>query len=286
MTHSTDILQIRQEAPLIPAESYALIGSEVKAFTRCENIIEKGVKTFIEVGKALLEIKDGRYYRDNYETFQDYCKERWGFDRQRAFQLINASKSAENVKHVLQNESTPINARQAAELAKLPDEVQAGAWKEVIERTDGKPTAAAVQEVVEERTEAPKIIVKQNATITKKSVAVKREIDDGMTIIRALVKYGLTRKQYKQAYFISQFGNDELIRVVDKGILTLWTAYVTAKICPDKLYDVIEAAKLKAESKNHSPVTIKGRSNQDLIRELLVRTYYDWAAYDKNIPVI
>jgi hypothetical protein len=138
---------------------------------------------------------------------------------------------------------------------------------------------------VEERTEAPKIIVKQNATITKKSIAVKQAIDDGMTIIRALVKYGLTRKQYKQAYFISQFGNDELIKAVDKGILTLRDAYVTAKIYPDKLNDAIEAAKLKAEKKNHKPVIMKGRSNQDLVRELLGRTYADWAGFDKNVPV-
>lgn len=140
--NDTTILQIRQDTPT------ALIGSELKAFTRCENIIEKGVKTFIEVGKSLLEIKENRYYRDNYDTFQDYCKERWGFDRTYAHRLIEASRVTENVANCQQ---IPATESQARELAKLPDDAQAEAWEEVIKKTDGKPTAAAVREVVEER---------------------------------------------------------------------------------------------------------------------------------------
>jgi hypothetical protein len=128
---------------------FAMMSKEIRLLARCESVIEKGMATFVEVGRALMEIRDGLLYRDQYDTFQDYCKERWGFGRQRAYQLICAAKANENVKHCLTN-THPANARQAAELAKLPDEQQAKAWEEVVVRTDGKPTAAAVAEVVDE----------------------------------------------------------------------------------------------------------------------------------------
>ncbi|MGD0656115.1 MAG: hypothetical protein ABSA16_17395 [Thermoguttaceae bacterium] len=152
MTHSTLTLVDVQPTPVtLPIRSYTeLMAKEVKAFLRCESMIKKGIKTFVEVGKALLEIRDHRYYRDNYDTFENYCKEKWGFARRTAYQYIEAAEVTENVCHGAQIEG-PANERQARELAKLPDEEQAEAWEEVIERADGKPTAVAVREVVEER---------------------------------------------------------------------------------------------------------------------------------------
>jgi hypothetical protein len=54
---------------------------------------------------------------------------------------------AQNVANCQQK---PANEAQTRELGKLPEEKQAEAWSEVIERTDGKPTAKAVKEVVDE----------------------------------------------------------------------------------------------------------------------------------------
>ncbi len=42
-----------------------------------EEIIEKGLKTFIEVGNALFEIKNNKLYRESFTTFEAYCKDRW-----------------------------------------------------------------------------------------------------------------------------------------------------------------------------------------------------------------
>lgn len=122
---------------------------ETQLFKRFEKVIERGISTFVEVGKALLEIREQRLYRDQFDTFQDYCKERWGFDRTYAHRLIEGARVVENVAHGQQSE-IQINERQARELARLPDEQQAEVWAEVIERTDGEPTAAAVAEVVSE----------------------------------------------------------------------------------------------------------------------------------------
>ena len=46
-----------------------------------EAVIERGLATFIEVGKALMEIQDGRLYRETHATFEDYCRQRWEMSR-------------------------------------------------------------------------------------------------------------------------------------------------------------------------------------------------------------
>ena len=56
-----------------------------------ERVIERGQQTFIEVGRALLEIRDRRLYRETHATFEAYCRERWGWSRQRANQHIDAA---------------------------------------------------------------------------------------------------------------------------------------------------------------------------------------------------
>ena len=44
--------------------------------------------TFIEVGKALLAIRDAKLYRKTHKTFEAYCRDRWEMSRPRAYQLI------------------------------------------------------------------------------------------------------------------------------------------------------------------------------------------------------
>ena len=40
--------------------------------------------SFMNVGRALAEIRDERLYRDDYDTFEDYLAGRWGLDSERA----------------------------------------------------------------------------------------------------------------------------------------------------------------------------------------------------------
>lgn len=121
-----------------------LMVTEVAALKRCEATIEKGMATFVEVGRSLAEIRDGRLYRDTHNTFAAYLKDRWSMSRTRAHELIDGAKVVENVRHAEQN-SLP-NARQATELAKAPPEKQAEVWEAASE--DGKPTAAKVKAAV------------------------------------------------------------------------------------------------------------------------------------------
>lgn len=73
-------------------EPYKPLTSEELASLRAnERIIEKGLETFLDVGKALATIRDGGLYRATNNTFGEYVDAKWGFTRQRAHQLISAS---------------------------------------------------------------------------------------------------------------------------------------------------------------------------------------------------
>jgi phage N-6-adenine-methyltransferase len=116
---------------------------EAANFASLEAVIERGLEGFVEVGNALMAIRDGRLYRESHGTFEDYCRERWSFTRQRASQLVQAA----SVSNML--DSPPANARQATELAPLLHEPEAlrESWAEVRE-LHPEPTAADVREVV------------------------------------------------------------------------------------------------------------------------------------------
>lgn len=110
-----------------------------------EAIIDRGLKSFIEVGEALAEIREERLYLEQYSTFEEYCQERWHFTRVRAHQLISAASTALTI--VNSDLAAPINEAQARELAKVPEPDREQVWRETLDRTGGKPTAAAVREV-------------------------------------------------------------------------------------------------------------------------------------------
>jgi len=111
-----------------------------------EKVINRGKKSFIEVGLALAEIRDLRLYRLTFKTFEGYCREKWGWGRQRAYQLIAASEAArilpdavnQNVNHGLQNE------RQARVIASVPEADRAEVLEAVVEA--GPVTARAIHE--------------------------------------------------------------------------------------------------------------------------------------------
>ena len=113
-----------------------------------EVIIERGIGTFMEVGNALLVIRDGRLYRAGYGTFEDYCRERWGMNRAHANRLIAASKVVENLDPM---GAIPIGERETRPLTRLEPEQQRAAWQRAIETAPASGiTAGHVQRVVDD----------------------------------------------------------------------------------------------------------------------------------------
>lgn len=99
----------------------ALSGSEVRALEECESIIERGLASFIEVGEALLRVRDQRLYRSTHKTFQGYCRERWGWSRRYVNYQIQAAVVVRNLGTGV---PIPETEKQARALAQLPPEEQ------------------------------------------------------------------------------------------------------------------------------------------------------------------
>ena len=122
---------------------------EEARIAQLEATIERGMQTFVEVGLALMEIRDARLYRAEFGTFEEYCRERWGMASSRARQLIAAADTVRNLETVTMVTVFPATERQARPLAALPPAQQREAWERVLETApDGKITAAHVQAVV------------------------------------------------------------------------------------------------------------------------------------------
>jgi hypothetical protein len=136
-----------------------------------EAVIDRGLKTFIEVGRALTEIRDRRLYRHATFreranpikrpsgdwvtipagpgcTFEQYAERRFGIGKSHAYRLIEA---AEVVAVVSPIGDTPTNEAQARELVSLmPNETAVReVWCEVVK--SGKVTAGRVRRAVNRR---------------------------------------------------------------------------------------------------------------------------------------
>lgn len=126
-----------------------LPAAEAAALAEHEAVIERGIKTFYEVGTALADIRDRELYRAEHGSFEAYCQQRWQMSRAHAYRMIEAAEVVSPIGDT--NLPLPANEGQARELARVPEPERAEVWAATVERTDGKPTAAAVRDTYQQR---------------------------------------------------------------------------------------------------------------------------------------
>jgi hypothetical protein len=121
-------------------------GNPTERLKALEAVIEKGLQTFVEVGTALLGIRDMRLYRaQGFKTFDQYCKQRWNWGRNYANKQIRAAAVVRNLGTSV---PTPQNEAQARELTQLSPDQQ----REVAAAVDFNRAAAEdIRAVVEEK---------------------------------------------------------------------------------------------------------------------------------------
>ncbi|MGF1988870.1 MAG: hypothetical protein RMY62_013510 [Nostoc sp. ZfuVER08] len=150
-------------------------------------------RAFFEAGKALAELRDRRLYRSTHRTFEEYCKDRFGFERRHPYRLIEAAIVVDNLMQMCpngtqtetdssdeqeqsvgtQNETDsgeermcpngtqilPTSERQVRSLTKLEPQQQVKVWQRAVQEAGGKvPSARIVTDVVQkimERTRVP-----------------------------------------------------------------------------------------------------------------------------------
>lgn len=114
----------------------------------CETVIERGLATFVEVGTALARIRDGRLYRATHATFEDYCRERWGFSRNYANKQIAAAETVRAVEREMGTNVPIANEGQARAIAPILKEHGPEVAAEVLRQaaSSGVLTAVGITE--------------------------------------------------------------------------------------------------------------------------------------------
>lgn len=140
----------------LDAANARLDKEERARLNQLEVIVEQGLQTFYEVGKALVEIRDRKLYRESQKTFEDYCRYRSSIGRQRAFQFISAAQVRENLS--TNGRQIPTSERQVRPLTGLLPELQREIWQEAVESApNGIPSGAIVQRLVDKKLSSGKI---------------------------------------------------------------------------------------------------------------------------------
>jgi hypothetical protein len=129
----------------------ALTKQEQTTLAKCETTIKKGLKSFIEVGNALAEIRDSRLYRQEFSSFKAYLNAKWPIKLSRAYQLIGAAEVARNVSTIV--DASQLKESHVRNLVRKPSEFQRKVILKCRERAGGRPfTARTVREAVREIT--------------------------------------------------------------------------------------------------------------------------------------
>jgi hypothetical protein len=115
---------------------------------RLERQVERA---FSEAGKALRQLRDRKLYRNSHKTFDEYCKDRFSYNRSRSYQLIDAASVVDNLEECPQIvDILPTAEGQVRPLTKLEAEEQVRCWQEAVEAAGGKvPSGRIVKSIVD-----------------------------------------------------------------------------------------------------------------------------------------
>ncbi len=141
-------MKLQQTEELTPAE--------VSALETHEETIEHGRQTFLDVGRALAAIQEGKLYRDTCPTFEDYCKARWGMSKSYAYRQIEAAAVVDEMSPIGDKFHSGLKVEsegQARELGKIEPEKREKVLKSATKKAKAegkeKPTAKDIKAEVQ-----------------------------------------------------------------------------------------------------------------------------------------
>ncbi len=138
-------------------------------------VVDENIKGFLKVGAALMEIREGRLYRETHLKFETFCSDIWDMSRRNADRLISAKEVTDNLRPmglVLGNE------RQARPLTSLETEDQITVAERILtikEKYETKITASLIslevrkflgQKIIEKEREIKKRVARDSVVST------------------------------------------------------------------------------------------------------------------------
>lgn len=107
-------------------------------------------KSFYEAGKALAELRNRRLYRSTHKKFEDYCRERFQFSRDKADMMIKSVEIIDNFKNDDKCRCfLPTAESQVRDMVKLTSTEQCQVYAAAIEECGGKvPSRRIIKDIV------------------------------------------------------------------------------------------------------------------------------------------
>jgi len=148
-----------------------LNSAEASALNHCERRVSEGLERFRDVGLALASIRDNRLYRATHATFEDYCRERWGWSARRGYQLMDAAEALAG----LPEECEPLvhTERAARELAKVEPSNRAEVLAKAAQAGPGPVTAKAIKQAAQAVEPEPVQAVREDSETRAYRVSLK-----------------------------------------------------------------------------------------------------------------
>jgi len=178
-------------------------------------------RAFVEAGKALLELRGRRLYRATHPSFEEYCRDRFGYAYRYVNLLIASFQVVENLEMGSNgSQIMPTNERQVRPLTNLEPDEQRHVWEEAVEAAGGKvPSGRIVKGIVERLKEKP---------LTQLSLTYKRGV--------AFILQGLTgaERRYNGCWAIT--------REILEFSLMIETHDGRLQVKPDNLYPIDDRA--------------------------------------------
>jgi len=184
-----------------------------KNLDRCEEIIRQNEKSGIIIGRNLSQINDQLLYKaDGFNSFDIYCKERWGMSGSHAHRLINGAKYYD----VLASHKTeekwilPRNEAQIRPLTTLHEKELVPTWTKIMKKFAGKAfTAEDIDDFLNpgEKTKSKGANVKDEAKAVNETAAEipAKKLKDSLEKIEKLVSNALAKKTDEDAIPIMKF---------------------------------------------------------------------------------
>lgn len=110
------------------------------------NLVRDGLEGWYKAGQALLEIRDRKLYLGRYDSFEDYCVTEFQESVRRCYQMMQAVTIKNEGKVEIEMSESATRA-----LGKAPPEKRAEIVETIVERKDGKITAKAVAEAINDQ---------------------------------------------------------------------------------------------------------------------------------------
>lgn len=159
VTQSTEELNEKAPETIVTVDT-TVVSTKIEELTEDEEkerhrLERKVERAFYEAGSALRQLRDRRLYRSTHRTFEEYVKDRFGYNRISAHYRIAAVEVIDNL-FTNGEQILPTSERQVRDLAPLKPDIQRQVWQQAVEQADGKvPSGRIVKGIVERLKQKP-----------------------------------------------------------------------------------------------------------------------------------